>query len=207
VSGPEHTGTAQFWDAQFAGKGYRYGTAPNAFVAAEAHRIAPGSEVVELGVGEGRNAVFLAERGHRVTALDVSPVALGKTRRLAEARGVAVETALFDARTWRPGRTWDAAVCTFLHLGPDKRPHLYRALREALRPGGWLIAEWFRPEQRTAGFQSGGPPDVAMMVPEDELRTHFAEGAMLRCDAVQVTLDEGVHHGPAATVRLLYRTA
>ena len=199
------TGTGQFWDEQFAGEAFRYGTRPNAFVAAEAARIPVGAEVIAVGAGEGRNAVWLAARGYRVTALDLSGVGLAKTRKLAEAQGVAVETLHADVRTWHPNRTWDAAICTFLHLGPTKRPALYRALREALRPGGLLIAEWYRPEQRLLGYTSGGPPDVAMMVTEDELRSAFAGDDVLVAEAVEMDLEEGVHQGRAATVRLIVR--
>ena len=197
------TGTGQFWDEQFADAAFRYGTAPNAFVAEQAGRILSGSAVIAVGAGEGRNAVWLAEQGFRVTALDLSEVGLAKTRQLAAERDVTVETVHADVRTWRPERTWDAAVCTFLHLGPAKRPALYRALRAALRPGGLLIAEWYRPEQLIEGYTSGGPPDVAMMVALDELRTAFSADDLLLAEAVEVDLDEGVHRGPAATVRLL----
>lgn len=201
------TGTAQFWDAQFSGQDYRYGTAPNAFVAEQARHFPSGADIVELGAGEGRNAVWLAEKGYRVTAFDIAPVALAKTQRLAAERGVEVETALFDARTWDPGRTWDVAVCTFLHLGPDKRPALYRALQQATRPGGLIVAEWFRPAQRTDDYTSGGPPDVAMMVTLNELRSYFIDGDFDVAEEVEVMLEEGVHRGPAATVRLQFRRA
>ncbi|NNF58384.1 MAG: class I SAM-dependent methyltransferase, partial [Rhodothermaceae bacterium] len=189
------TGTGQFWDGQFADVAFRYGTAPNAFIAAQAGRIPVGAEVLAVGAGEGRNAVWLAEQGFRVTALDLSEVGLAKTRRLADERGVSVETVQADVRVWRPERAWDAAVCTFLHLGPAKRSVLYRALRTSLRPGGLLLAEWYRPEQVTEGYTSGGPPDVAMMVPLAELRTAFAADELLLAEAVEVVLNEGVHHG------------
>lgn len=197
------TGTGQFWDEQFADAAFRYGTAPNAFVEAQAGRIPAGADVIAVGAGEGRNAVWLAEQGFQVTALDLSEVGLAKTRRLATERGVVVATVQADVRTWQPERTWDAAVCTFLHLGPTKRPALYRALRAALRPGGLLLAEWYRPEQRTQGYTSGGPPDVAMMVSLEELRAAFAADDVLVAEAVEVDLNEGVHHGLASTARLL----
>jgi len=92
--------------------------------------------VLALGAGEGRNAVYLAQQGHAVTAVDYSAEGLLKTRRLAEEAGVQVEITEADVREWRPDRTWDAIVVTFLHLPPSERPSLYHRLRDHLRPGG-----------------------------------------------------------------------
>lgn len=197
---------ADFWNDRYAQDAYVYGTRPNAFVEAAAGRwLADEQEVLALGAGEGRNAAFLARRGHDVTALDYSAEGLRKTRRLAEQSDVSVDTILADVREWQPDRTWDAIVVTFLHLPPADRADLYELLRRCLRPGGVLIAEWFRPEQRTEGYTSGGPPDVEMMVTAEELREHFETGGIERLEAAEPMLDEGMHEGPGATVRLVWR--
>lgn len=200
---------AAHWDARFASEGFTYGARPNAFLAAEAPRLlAPGCSVVDLGAGEGRNAVWLAEQGFRVTAIDFSEVGLEKTRAFAAERGVEVETVLADLAHWVPDRQWDAAVCTFLHLRLGERLHFYTAVQAALRPGGLFLAEWFRPEQRTMGYTSGGPPTVDLLVKPAELEQQFTWGEILRCEATDVTLAEGVYHqGPAATVRFVFRKA
>jgi hypothetical protein len=67
------------------------------------------------------------------------------------------------------------------------------------------VAEWFRPEQRTEGYTSGGPPDPETMVTTDELREHFAAAGIERLDANEPVLKEGMHQGPAATVRFVWR--
>lgn len=198
---------ADGWNARFATPGFFYGTAPNAFLAEVAgHYLPPGAEVVELGSGEGRNAVWLARQGYRVTAVDYAGAGLAKTVRLAEEAGVPVEVIRADVVGWTPERTWDAVVMTFLHLPPAQRPALYALVRRILRPGGYLLAEWFHPAQRLEGYTSGGPPDPAWMVTADELRRHFApEGIRLLEDATP-ELNEGPgHRGPAATVRLVWQ--
>jgi hypothetical protein len=68
-----------------------------------------------------------------------------------------------------------------------------------------LIAEWFRPEQRTEGYTSGGPPDVEMMVTAEELREHFGADGIEHLTVAEPMLDEGMHEGPGATVRLVWR--
>ena len=77
------------WDERYSRDGFAFGTEPNDFLREVADRI-PRGDVLCLGEGEGRNAVFLAERGCRVTSVDASSVGLEKTRRLAESRSVTV---------------------------------------------------------------------------------------------------------------------
>ena len=98
-----------FWDHNFSGAGYKYGTAPNAFIAAEAQRLAPQSRVLVPGDGEGRNGVWLAQQGHEVTAVDCSSVGLDKARSLAAQRGVQLHTELADLTEWQvPVQPFDA---------------------------------------------------------------------------------------------------
>lgn len=199
--------SSSFWDDRFAADEYVYGVSPNDFVAeASAARLTDPQEVLELGGGEGRNAVHLAQQGHTVTAADYSSEGLRKTDRLATDAGVEVETLQVDVRDWAPDRVWDAVIVSFLHLAPDENPQLYPLIRRCLRPGGLLIAEWFRPEQRTEGYTSGGPPNADMMVTPDDLREHFENDGIEHLAASEPTLDEGAHHaGLAATVQFVWR--
>jgi SAM-dependent methyltransferase len=197
---------ASFWDDRFANDSYVYGDTPNDFVEKAADTwLSPPQDVLALGAGEGRNAVFLARRGHTVTALDYSAEGLRKTHRLAAGADVSVETIQADVRDWTPDRTWNAVVTTFLHLPPDDRPGLYALIRECLPPGGLLLGEWFRPEQRTEGYTSGGPPDPDMMVTPTELREQFTEDGIEHLDVAEPILDEGMHKGPGATVQFVWR--
>lgn len=194
-----------FWNDRFRGKAYLYGTAPNRFVRQEAARLPEGGDVLELGAGEGRNAVFLAEQGFDVTAVDYAEEGLQKLKALADARGVTVATIRADVTMWAPERAWDGGVITFLHLSSDERPRLYRLVQQALRPGGVLVAEWFRPEQITKEYESGGPPSLELMITADELRTHFPSEGIQQLTATETVLDEGVHRGPAAVVQLVWQ--
>ena len=91
---------SQFWDQRFAGETFKYGLEPNAFLRAEATRLAPGSRVLVPGDGEGRNGVWLAQQGHRVCSVDASPVGLDKALRLASA----ASTSMSSWAIWRSGR-------------------------------------------------------------------------------------------------------
>lgn len=196
---------AAAWDARFASEGFTYGARPNVFISEQASSFPPGASVVDLGSGEGRNAVWLAAQGFRVTAIDYSAAGLEKTRATAEAAGVHVETVHADLAYWRPDRQWDAAVCTFLHMRLGERLHFYTSVQAALRPGGLFVAEWFRPEQRTMGYTSGGPPTVDYLIKPAELEQNFRWGHIRHCEPADITLAEGTYHqGPAAVIRFVF---
>lgn len=83
------------WDQRYAGDSFFYGTEPNDFLRAEAAWL-PRGRVLCIGDGEGRNGVWLAQQGHTVTSLDLSPVGMQKAAALAEQRGVALTTVVCD---------------------------------------------------------------------------------------------------------------
>jgi 2-polyprenyl-3-methyl-5-hydroxy-6-metoxy-1,4-benzoquinol methylase len=154
-------------------------------------RFKPGSVVLVPGDGEGRNGVWLAQQGHRVTATDGSAVGLNKEQALATERGVAMHTALGDLADWAPEPgSLDAVVLVFVHLPPAIRVGTHRRLAAALRPGGWLLLEGFHPQQLQ--HRSGGPKDPATLITPELLRDDFA--GLLEEELAwqgEVALDEG----------------
>lgn len=194
-----------FWDQQFSGAGFKYGTAPNAFLVSQAHRLAVPSDVLVPGDGEGRNSVWLAQQGHRVTAMDGSAVGLAKAQALAAERGVAIGAVQGDLAAWAPPpASADAVVLTYLHLPPAIRAGAHSRLAAALRPGGVLLLEAFHPRQLPLG--SGGPKDEAMLYTLDMLRTDFAGLEELLAEETDTVLDEGPgHRGRACVTRWIGR--
>ncbi|MBN0502651.1 class I SAM-dependent methyltransferase, partial [Pseudomonas aeruginosa] len=88
------------WDERYAAEEYVYGTEPNAFLKEHAQRLA--GPVLSVAEGEGRNAVFLASLGLEVLGVDGSAVGLAKARRLAEAKGVSIDTLVVDLADYEP---------------------------------------------------------------------------------------------------------
>ena len=117
----------EFWDKRFASEDYVFGTAPNVFLASQNQWFKPGVRVLDLACGEGRNAVWLAQQGCEVVAIDISPVAIEKARRLAAERGVHVAFELVDVRDWRwPPNAFDAVVSIFIQFAaPAERAQLF----------------------------------------------------------------------------------
>jgi SAM-dependent methyltransferase len=195
-----------FWDQNFAGAEYRYGTQPNAYLASQAHRLAPGSTVLVPGDGEGRNGVWLAHQGHRVTAIDLSTVGLDKARHLAQAQGVALDTQVADLSEWAPApASADAVVFVFVHLPPGVREAAHRAAVQALRPGGLLILEAFTPAQ--LAFASGEPKAPELLYTLEQLRGDWGSALEeLHAEETTTLLDEGPgHQGPGQVVHGVWR--
>src|SRR5512141_2725741 len=129
-----------FWNEQFSTPDFKYGTAPNEFLREQAFRLHPVSSVLVPGDGEGRNGVWLAEQGHRVTTVDSSDVGLAKARALAAERGVTIETITADLADWEPSeKSVDGLVLTYVHFPADLRAAIHRKLFSSLRIGGVLI--------------------------------------------------------------------
>lgn len=193
------------WDERYAGDDYIFGTEPAAFLAAAEALLPRGARVLCLAEGEGRNAVFLAGRGHRVTGIDLSEVGLAKAARLAAARGVAVELRRGDVMTWDGGDgPWDAVVAVFIHFRAEERARLAAALARGMGAGGLFLFHAYGPGQIALG--TGGPKDRAMLADAGEVVADFAGWEVLAARDHEAVLAEGSHHvGQSALVDVILR--
>jgi SAM-dependent methyltransferase len=185
----------KFWDDRYgAAVGYLYGTEPSDFLAERYSALRPGGEVLCLADGEGRNGVFLATQGMKVTGVDSSAVGLEKAERLAAERGVSLSTVVADLATWELGDArWDSVVSIWAHLPAPIRSTLHPRIARALRPGGILLLEHYHPRQ--LGYGTGGPPDPTMMLTLDELDAAFPEWIRLHTFEGERIVVEGSGHG------------
>jgi cyclopropane fatty-acyl-phospholipid synthase-like methyltransferase len=194
------------WNDRFARDDYLFGRAPNAFVAAQAHRLAPGMRVLCVADGEGRNSVWLAERGLLVMAFDFSTNALRKARALADERGVRVEFAEADMLTYAwNSASFDALVAIFIQfLSPEERPEVFAGMRGAVAPGGLFLLEGYRPEQ--VAYATGGPKKASHMYTRQWLTDEFAGWEILHLEAYDADVAEGIaHSGRSALIDLVAR--
>lgn len=133
---------SRHWDERFSEPGYAYGDQPNDFLVETCVHFQPGGDVLSLCEGEGRNAVFLARQGFRVTAVDFSEVGLAKARALADRHGVTITTVVADLADFDPGvGRWDAVLAIFAQPASEVRQRLYRRMQQALRPLGCFVSE------------------------------------------------------------------
>lgn len=190
------------FDRRYAEPGFAYGTEPNAFLASVAGRI-PRGRVLSLCEGEGRNAVFLATLGCRVTGVDASAVGLAKARRLAVERGVAIETVERDLEdfTIEP-QAWDAIVSIFAHVPPGLRRRIHREVVGGLVPGGVFVLEAYTPAQ--VGRGTGGPPDPERTMSLADLTTELDGLAFEIARETVRDFEEGrFHRGPGHVVQVV----
>jgi SAM-dependent methyltransferase len=192
-----------FWDKQYSAvEGYKYGTRPNAFLMAEAHRLPPHARILVPGDGEGRNGVWLASQGHEVLTVDISEVGVARSRALAAESGVRVDTLVADLKTWAPPPgAFDAVVLMYLHMPPPMRAAVHPKVAAALRPGGLLLLEAFHPAQ--LGRASGGPKEIDLLYTLEDIRADFRDAlAEEHGEELEALLDEGPgHQGMAMLTR------
>ena len=206
------TPAARFWDAKYAHDASTYGTEPNAWLASRAAFVRPGDRAFVPADGEGRNGVWLAGQGAHVTTLDASRVAVARARRLAAARGVALDAGLGDvfAHDWTPA-SLDLIGLVFFHLAPPARRRLHRLCVRALAPGGRVLIEGFTPRHlanRAANPRAGGPDRADMLFTRGLLREDFAGLCVRELGEETRVLSEGAgHDGPAALIHGVFEKA
>ena len=148
------------WDERYAGPELIWGAGPNCFVAEELAALEPG-RALDLGTGEGRNAIWLAGRGWRVTGVDFSAVGLARAAELARQRGVDADWVQADLLRYEPAPAeYDLALIAYIQLPADDLAHLVRTAATAVAPGGTLLAVGHDRDNLGEGY--GGPqyPDV-----------------------------------------------
>ena len=190
------------WDQRYDTSEYVYGTDPNEFLAGVVAEM-PVGKTLCLAEGEGRNAVFLAEHGHQVTAVDSSAVGLEKAERLANERGVPITTVTADLAHYEiEPDSWDAVVSIFAHVPPDVRRPLHRKIVQGLHSGGMLVLEAYTPEQIKLG--TGGPPVPEMTMTLAALREELSGLTFRHAVELEREVLEGRYHtGKGAVVQVV----
>lgn len=194
------------WDDRFAGEEYLFGTAPAHFLKRHAHWLPPGSDVLVVADGEGRNSVWLAGMGHRVSAWDNSAVAIEKARRLARIRGVDVTFSVQNAAEYPwPEARFDAVIGIFIQFAPPKlRDEMFAGMIRTTRPGGIVMLHGYTVEQLKHG--TGGPPVAENLYTEELLRDRFAGTNILNIKSYEAEISEGTAHvGRSALIDLVAR--
>jgi SAM-dependent methyltransferase len=186
------------WNQRYAGEAYVYGKAPSSFLKNRIETLRKGRALV-LAMGEGRNAVYLAENGYAVTGVDISEVAIEKCRHLAEERGVEVRTVVADLAEYDMGREEYDLITNFYFLDRS----LFPKVIDALKPGGFFVFEQFSVDHLKYG--KFGPRNRKYLVEPNELLGLFRSMRILYYEDTAVELDEGMHRGAAAVIRLIAR--
>lgn len=191
-----------FWDERYGADAFAYGREPNEFLRAEATRIPPG-RVLCLAEGEGRNAVYLAQKGYDVTAVDFSLEGLRKAERLAKEVRVDIRTVQADLATYELERdTYSGIVSIFAHVAPKVRQQVHGSLAGALQRGGVFLLEAYTPTQ--VSRKTGGPRDPAWCMTLEGVKAEIGPLELVIGREVDREIHEGTFHtGLGSSVQLV----
>jgi SAM-dependent methyltransferase len=126
----------ELWNDRYRERGSVWGASPNQFVEAYLADLEP-CRILDMGAGQGRNAIWLGRRGHRVTAVDISDVAVSQARELANDAGVDVVFVAADLARWEPDpETFDLVLLAYIQADAPARRAIHEKAKKALAPGG-----------------------------------------------------------------------
>lgn len=174
---------AAAWDQRYASSDLVWSAEPNRFVAAELADL-PAARALDLATGEGRNAIWLAGRGWRVTAVDFSAVAVDKGRQLARRAGVEVDWTVADLADHRPAAGgFELVLAAYLHLPAALLSTVLRRAADALAPGGVLLVVGHDVDNIAHGV--GGPQDPALLYTPESVRADLGGLRVDRAERVR----------------------
>ena len=188
------------WDERYGEDGFAYGDEPNDFLAENFGKL-PKGKVLCLAEGEGRNAIFLAEKGFDVTAVDQSKVGLEKAAELAKSRGVEINTIQADLAEFEiEENVWDAVVSIWAHVPSEIRRKLHLQVMKGLKKGGAILLEAYTPKQ--VEFGTGGPPkgQEDLMPHLVDLKKELSELEFEIGHEIEREVREGKYHGGQSSV-------
>lgn len=189
------------WDEKWRERGTEARTEPSRFLVEELSGV-PAGRALDLACGAGRNAIWLAERGWRVTGVDYSEVALAEARRRATERAVDVDWILADLTEWSPPLGGFDLVCVlYLQLPAGERRLVLGRAAEALAPGGTILVVGHDLTNLTEGY--GGPKSPDVLYTPDDLVADLAGLVVERAERVLRPVEDegGAHEAIDALVR------
>ncbi|HMK76320.1 MAG TPA: class I SAM-dependent methyltransferase [Thermodesulfobacteriota bacterium] len=152
------------WDKKFGRKEFALGKEPNPFLKKHI-RLLPRGKALDIATGEGRNAVFLAQNGFDVDAVDISEKGLKKARKLAREKGVKINTFLVDLDQYHIAKERYDLIANFYFL----KRRLIPRIRNGLKKGGIVVFETYLLEHRA--LATGGPTQAKYFLkPNEPLR-------------------------------------
>ena len=172
--------SATEWDRRYAGTDFVWSVEPNRLLAEEVDRLRPAGRALDLGAGEGRNAVWLAGRGWSVTAVDFSPVGIDKGRRLAAEHAVSVDWVIADVTAYQPAGPFDLVVLAYLQLPIATLAPVLTTAAAALSVGGTLLLIGHDRANLRDGV--GGPQDPSVLHTAQEVSAALSELQVQRAE-------------------------
>ena len=185
----------QFWNERFNKEEFIFGKEPNEYLVEQTSQyLKPNASVLCIADGEGRNGVWLAKQGMRVTSFDVSDIALVKAKQFAKDNEVNIEYSLCDTDgfDWKTN-SYDAIIAIFIQFAdPEMRVRIFKQVHQALKPGGIFILQGYTPKQLE--YKTGGPSLIEHLYTEEMIRKLSHDFEILDLQCYEKELSEGARH-------------
>lgn len=189
------TDATQFWNERFNKEEFIFGKEPNEYLVEQTSQyLKPNASVLCIADGEGRNGVWLAKQGMRVTGFDVSDIALVKAKQFAKDNEVNIEYSLCDTDgfDWKTN-SYDAIIAIFIQFAdPEMRVRIFKQVHQALKPGGIFILQGYTPKQLE--YKTGGPSLIEHLYTEEMIRELSHDFEILDLQCYEKELSEGARH-------------
>ena len=189
------------WDERYSIDDYLFGQKPAQALLRNEEYLVPCGETLLIADGEGRNSVYLAKNGFKVTSSDSSIVAQQKAKVLADSQNVKVNFRLenfFDI-DWSKKQYDNIIGICFQFIPPELIEEAFMGLRSATKKGGTILIHGYTPEQINYG--TGGPKDVSLMYTEATFTRLFTNSEIRLLEKYEATISEGPgHNGKSAMI-------
>ncbi len=192
----------ELWNQRYSLEEYKYGKNPNEFLKEELSKLVQGN-ILFLGEGEGRNAVYAAKLGWNVDAVDFSDEGKRKAERLAEEYGVKINYSVNDfALVTLTANKYNVVGIFFIHLEEELKKPLFKKVIKSLKPGGKIIFECF--EKAQINYSSGGPKDPDLLYSLEDVVSDFIDLEFEKLSKEKIFLSEGSgHSGEGVVIRFI----
>ncbi|MFK5879468.1 MAG: class I SAM-dependent methyltransferase [Flavobacteriaceae bacterium] len=200
----------EYWNSRYQQKEFAYGTTPNAFLKETLDNLKLSGNILFPAEGEGRNAVYAAKKGMKVSAFDISDIGKKKALELAQSENVKIDYQIgeLDNLNYKKN-SFDALVLIYAHFPPNQRKELHQKLVDLVKPNGYIILKGFSKNNfvlRQENPAIGGPRDIDMLFTTRMIKDDFKDFGIIELKEIETELQEGeFHNGLASVIRFIGR--
>jgi len=197
------------WNDRYSKEEFAFGEKPNVYLKEQLEKLPVGT-ILFPAEGEGRNAVFAASLGWKVSAFDISVEGRKKALRLAEANKVTIDYQVGELQTLHyDTEQFDAIALIYAHFPADIKSLYHQTLDRYLRKNGVIIFEAFSKnhlDHVSNNPNVGGPRDLPSLFSIDEIKADFANYEIIELEEKEIELSEGLfHNGTGSIIRFVGR--
>jgi len=183
----------ELWNRRYAQKEFVWTVNPNQFLVAESKGLSPG-RALDIGTGEGRNAVWLAKLGWQVSAIDFSDVGISKGEKLAASESVSITWLCADASQYQPSQnSFDLIVMLYFHIPRALQRKVIRNSLASLAVGGHFL--YVGHDLSNIEHGQGGPQDPDVLSTPADIEEDLLDCEIIKSEVVQRPVTSEPAHG------------